>query len=177
MPNLDGGSAQAGVLLTLTAVYDTQASCAPLASVQLDVWHCNASGVYSDEAVENTANQTWLRGYQLTNGAGLATFSTIAGLGTRAAPRIFTRAPEVIPTPPREGTNTTQLFFPQAAIDALSTTVTPYSKRGVNPTTNARDGVYTRQTKGRTELVLAGSAAAGYATTVSLGLPITPAAR
>jgi len=38
--------------------------------------------------------------------------------------------------------------------------------------TDASDYVYTRETKGRTELVLSGSSGTGYAATASIGLPI-----
>ncbi len=54
---------------------------APLADAQIDVWHTDAAGVYSDEDnpmnFERTANQKWLRGYQITDKSGVASFKTI----------------------------------------------------------------------------------------------------
>src|SRR5258705_1282 len=45
------GSVEPGVLLRLDlTVVQADADCAPAAGVQVDVWHCSAGGVYSDEA-------------------------------------------------------------------------------------------------------------------------------
>ena len=64
--------------LTLSIyVVDTENDCAALEGAQVDIWHCNAYGVYSDIAAESTTGQNWLRGYQLTDSNGLATFTTI----------------------------------------------------------------------------------------------------
>src|SRR5437588_4238862 len=52
-------------------------ACTPLAGAQVDVWHADAAGIYSDESVENTVGQSFLRGYQLTDSNGLAAFKTI----------------------------------------------------------------------------------------------------
>jgi hypothetical protein len=73
------------------------------------------------------------------------------------------------------GANTMQLFFDQALVDTLSTTVSPYEKEGTNSTTNASDHVYTDLEQGTTLLTLTGSVAAGYAATFSVHLPIKSA--
>jgi protocatechuate 3,4-dioxygenase beta subunit len=176
LANLDGTAVQAGVPLTLTVqVYDTQAGCAAMSGVQIDVWHCSASGVYSDEASENTSSQTWLRGYQITGSAGTVTFTTIVpGWYQGRATHIHVRARSKYnaASSTGDGSNTTQLFFPQAVVDALSSSVAPYDAHGVNPTTNASDHVYTPQTKGKMELVLSGTAGSGYVASVAIGLPI-----
>jgi protocatechuate 3,4-dioxygenase beta subunit len=176
LANLDGTAVQAGVPLTLTVqVYDTQAGCAAMSGVQIDVWHCSASGVYSDEASENTSSQTWLRGYQITGSAGTVTFTTIVpGWYQGRATHIHVRARSKYNSASStgDGSNTTQLFFPQAVVDALSSSVAPYDAHGVNPTTNASDHVYTPQTKGKMELVLSGTAGSGYVASVAIGLPI-----
>ena len=55
-------------------------SCAPLAGAIVDVWHCDAAGAYSDvrdAGHGSTTGQRFLRGYQTTNAAGLARFTTI----------------------------------------------------------------------------------------------------
>src|SRR4030095_10728881 len=46
-------------------------ACAPLGGAQVDVWHCDALGAYSDGA------QKFLRGYQVTDETGAARFVTI----------------------------------------------------------------------------------------------------
>jgi protocatechuate 3,4-dioxygenase beta subunit len=44
--------------------------CAPLAGAMVDIWQCDAMGVYSD--VEQARGQKFLRGYQITNDRGEA---------------------------------------------------------------------------------------------------------
>src|SRR5882757_4766222 len=48
LSNLDGTETQTGVPLALTLyVFDSENKCAAMEGVQVDIWHCNASGVYS----------------------------------------------------------------------------------------------------------------------------------
>ncbi len=176
LANLDGSQAQSGIPLTLTVIVrDSENSCAALAGAQVDIWHCNAAGVYSNESVEATTGQQWLRGYQITNAAGTVTFTTIlpgwySGRTTHIHLRVRSSYSEASST--SDGTNTTQLFFSQTLIDTLSTSVSPYDDEGINSTTNALDRVYSQQTKGATLLTLTGSMS-GYAATFTVDLPIT----
>jgi protocatechuate 3,4-dioxygenase beta subunit len=175
--NLDGTNVQRGIPLTLRiAVRDARNGCAALAGTQVDVWHCNAEGVYSDEPQERTSTQTWLRGYQRTGAAGLVTFTTIfpgwyEGRTTHIHLRI--RSPYSATSDPRDGTNTTQLFFKQATIETVSTTVAPYRARGRNPLTNDRDDVFAAQTRGATLVDLHGSVGAGFVAAFAVNLPIS----
>jgi protocatechuate 3,4-dioxygenase beta subunit len=66
-----------GVPLRLRVYILDSATCKPIQNAAVDIWHCDALGVYSDESVESTSGQTWMRGVQLTNSSGLATFTTI----------------------------------------------------------------------------------------------------
>ncbi|HVU14209.1 MAG TPA: hypothetical protein VHD90_23180, partial [Phototrophicaceae bacterium] len=70
-------SVQPGVPLQLTMkVYKVDGStCSPLVGAHVDIWHCNATGLYSDEANNNTVGQKWLRGYQVTDEYGTVTFT------------------------------------------------------------------------------------------------------
>ena len=54
-------------------------TCLPLTGAQVDVWHCDADGLYSDtkEWQASTLGQRFLRGYQITDRKGLASFTTI----------------------------------------------------------------------------------------------------
>ena len=72
-----------------------------------------------------------------------------------------------------DGTNTTQCFFDQTFIDALYTTVAPYSAEGTNPTTNEGDRVYSQEEDGANVLVPTGDNTAGYTASVTIYLPIT----
>jgi len=175
--NLDGTQVQTGVPFALTVfVRDSENGCALLTGAQVDIWHCNASGVYSNESSESTSPDQWLRGYQLTNSAGSVTFGTIlpgwyAGRTTHIHLRVRSSYSEASST--TDGTNTTQVFFDQTLIDSLSTSVSPYSAEGVNPTTNSGDRVYATQTLGENLLSLSGSIVAGYTATFTVDLPIT----
>lgn len=72
---------QPGVPLNLTLeVVDAGRRCAPLAGAAVYVWHCGKDGAYSgyeQGAQGDHRGQTWLRGLQLTDGRGRATFRTI----------------------------------------------------------------------------------------------------
>ena len=63
--NSSDGAVQAGVPLTLRLqVFDADNDCAPVKGATVDIWHANATGIYSDVAGNNTVGQNWLRGYQ-----------------------------------------------------------------------------------------------------------------
>ncbi len=173
--NLDGSNIQSGIPFTLSIyVYDSENSCAAMANVQVDIWHCNASGIYSAEDVESTSGETWLRGYQLTDANGLATFVTIIpGWYAGRTTHIHLRLRSTYDSTSTGGTNTTQLFFPQDTIDTINTTISPYSGEGTNPTTNATDHVYSGEVDGANLLTLSGDNTSGYTATIKLNLPIT----
>jgi protocatechuate 3,4-dioxygenase beta subunit len=174
LSNLDGSDIQEGVPLTLTLyVFDSEKSCAAMQNVQIDIWHCNASGIYSDESVESTVGQTWLRGYQVTDSSGKVQFTTIIpGWYQGRTTHIHLRLRSSYDSTDNGGTNTMQLFFDQTLIDTLATTVSPYSSEGKNPTTNASDHVYPGEENGTTLLTLAGSTSEGYVGSFNIYLPI-----
>ena len=177
LANIDGTSVQSGVALTLNIyVVDTKNSCAAYIGAQVDIWHCNAVGVYSDISSENTSSQTYLRGYQLTNSAGYVQFTTIipgwySGRTNHIHVRVRSTYSQASST--SDGTNTTQLFFPQDVITYLSENVSPYSTEGTDNLSNASDRVYSEEVDGQTLLTLSGSYAAGFTATYTVGLPIT----
>ncbi|MGI4829054.1 MAG: Ig-like domain repeat protein [Janthinobacterium lividum] len=172
--NLDGTSTQAGVPLALTIyVFDSKNSCAPMQGVQVDIWSCNALGVYSAESSESTVGESWLRGYQLTDVTGKVQFTTvIPGWYGGRTNHIHLRFRSTYDESDASGSNTMQLFFDQTLVNTLSTSVTPYSTEGTNPTTNANDHVYTPEEEGTTLLTLEGSTSAGYTTTFNAYMPI-----
>lgn len=175
--NLDGTSVQDGIPLTLTiTVIDVDKGCVPYENAQIDIWHCNPEGVYSDIAAESTTGEQWLRGYQLTDAKGQVTFNTVIpgwyqGRTTHIHLRVRSTYSDASST--SDGTNTTQLFFDQTFVDTLDTTVTPYATEGKNTTTNASDRVYSQQEKGANLLSLVGNDTSGYVASVVIGLPIT----
>jgi protocatechuate 3,4-dioxygenase beta subunit len=82
------GAVKAGALLALTFNVSQIAGgdCTPLAGATVDVWHCDALGIYSDvsDSGFNTKGQKFLRGYQVTDANGTVTFTTICDVPDRA---------------------------------------------------------------------------------------------
>lgn len=175
LSNLDGSDTQTGIPLALTIyVFDSKNSCAPMMGVQVDIWHCNASGIYSAESVESTVGQSWLRGYQLTDATGMVQFTTIIpGWYQGRTTHIHLRLRSVYDETDTGGTNTAQVFFDQTLINTIDTTIAPYATEGTNSTTNVSDHVYTGEEEGTTLLTLTGSITAGFAATFNAYMPIT----
>jgi protocatechuate 3,4-dioxygenase beta subunit len=66
-----------GVPLALALSVVDSDTCKPIRDAAVDIWHCDALGVYSGEPAEDSEGETYLRGIQLTDGNGLAEFATI----------------------------------------------------------------------------------------------------
>src|SRR5437667_172656 len=72
------GSTRPGTLLTLAiTVTNVGSTCTPLAGAHVDIWHCDASGLYSDEQANNTVGKKFLRGYQIADDNGAVNFTTV----------------------------------------------------------------------------------------------------
>jgi len=162
------GNARPGIPLTLGFLVSrlSGSSCAALSGAIVDVWHCDALGVYSDvsDPSFNTKGQRFLRGYQTTDASGRAQFTTIyPGWYQGRAVHIHFK---IRPTTASEFTS--QLFFD----DALNTEVysqAPYSQRGTQGILrNAGDGIY--QQGGGKLLLNVTKTGSGYAATFDIGL-------
>jgi protocatechuate 3,4-dioxygenase beta subunit len=66
-----------GVPLALAVTVVDSNTCEPIRDAAVDVWHCDALGVYSGEPSEGSEGETFLRGIQLTDASGLAEFATV----------------------------------------------------------------------------------------------------
>jgi protocatechuate 3,4-dioxygenase beta subunit len=132
---------KAGVPLSLTlTVVDAANACAPIANANVEIWHCDADGVYSEYSNNMNAGSTtttYLRGVQSTDAAGRVTFKTVyPGWYNPRATHIHIQI--------YSGTTlikTTQLGFPDAVNMAVYASGAPYSK-GQSPTTNDADQVF-----------------------------------
>ncbi|MFN8376934.1 MAG: intradiol ring-cleavage dioxygenase, partial [Anaerolineae bacterium] len=139
------GSVKEGKLLKLAFhVFDVSANaCTPLPGAQVDVWHCDALGVYSDvtDAGFDTTGQKWLRGYQITDELGVAEFITIyPGWYSGRTVHIHFK----IRTDPEADSGyefTSQLFFPEDISDLVQSEA-PYASKGYRDTLNADDGIF-----------------------------------
>jgi protocatechuate 3,4-dioxygenase beta subunit len=167
------GSVRPGVPLRLElTVQRTDAACAPAPGVQVDVWHCDAGGRYSDEASNGTAGRKFLRGYQVTDAAGAVRFATIyPGWYPGRTIHVHVRVRTF------DGGRTTFDFTSQLAFDdAVSDRVmarAPYAARGARDTRNADDGIYARATE--LALVEDGDGWIGTHAIGVAGLPAAPA--
>jgi protocatechuate 3,4-dioxygenase beta subunit len=109
--------------------------CSPMPGAIVDVWHTDATGLYSNVGADlqtvDTTGQTFLRGHQVTDDNGYAEFDTIVPGGevvVAPAPvnaAIRTTHIHVKVFHQRE-VLTTQLFFPQQLLDGLYADVEPY---------------------------------------------------
>jgi protocatechuate 3,4-dioxygenase beta subunit len=137
------GSVRDGVLLQLTlrAFAITGNSCAPLEGAVVDIWHCDALGLYSDVAAEGTAGRKFLRGYQVTNANGTVQFTTIypGWYRGRAVHIHFKVRTDLTANPSYEFTS--QFFFDDTLTDQVHTRP-PYAGKGQRDTRNNRDGIY-----------------------------------
>jgi protocatechuate 3,4-dioxygenase beta subunit len=142
------GTAEEGVPLELafSVARIAAGACTPLQGAVVDVWHCNALGVYSGvrDPGFDTTGQTWLRGKQRTDARGRAAFTTIfpGWYRGRASHIHFT-----IRSPAAAGTYefTSQLFFEEALLTSIYTGTAPYDARGdEGRQRNAEDGIYRR---------------------------------
>ncbi|KAI1424427.1 Intradiol ring-cleavage dioxygenase [Xylaria sp. FL1777] len=67
-----------GIDLFLEVQYIDVNTCESIPSMAIDIWNCNATGVYSGvESGQGGLNSTFLRGIQLTDYDGVASFETI----------------------------------------------------------------------------------------------------
>ena len=75
------GTVSAGLPLQLafSVARISGSACTAFAGALVDVWHCDALGVYSDVSDPGfqTKGKKFLRGYQVTDANGLARFTTI----------------------------------------------------------------------------------------------------
>lgn len=68
-----------GTVLTLAlrALQVADGRCTPLKDAVVDIWHCDAAGLYSGAPREGTGGRNFLRGYQISDRAGWARFTTV----------------------------------------------------------------------------------------------------
>ena len=91
--------------------------CEPLPDAVVDIWHCDASGVYSGfgEGEGEGEGERFLRGAQVTDANGIVEFTTIyPGWYPGRTPHIHAKVHL-----DRETALTTQLYFPEGASDEV----------------------------------------------------------
>jgi protocatechuate 3,4-dioxygenase beta subunit len=128
--------------LTIRAFRVESGACTPLSGATIDIWHCNAEGLYSDESANNTVGQKFLRGYQTTDKSGTVTFLTIfPGWYQGRTVHIHFKV-RVYDGNTKTYEYTSQLFFDDALTDEVFS-ASPYNARGDRTTRNSNDGIFT----------------------------------
>lgn len=166
------GAVSAGIPLQLTlrisAIDNT--GCKPLPNAIVDVWHCDASGMYSDvrDFSFNTLGKQFLRGYQVTDADGKVAFTTIyPGWYPGRAVHIHFKVRADIGGG-RAKVFTSQLYFDDAFTDEVYK-LAPYNSREQRFPRNDRDGIFRRQGGERLLLQLAGGEK-GYTGSLDVGV-------
>ncbi len=121
--------------LSDTAPYTIQ----PLQGARVDIWSCNASGLYSDEESQGTPGVDFLRGYQISSSHGVVEFLTnYPGWYSGRTLHVHVR----VRTYDTSGTETynfaTQVFFDEA-VTAKVYANAPYAARAAERDTNNSD--------------------------------------
>jgi protocatechuate 3,4-dioxygenase beta subunit len=167
------GQIKPGMPLALTVQLSRMSTleCKPIADAQVDIWHCDALGIYSDveDPRFNTIGQKFLRGYQLTDAAGEAKFITIypgwyQGRTVHIHIKVRTASHSN-----RSFEFTSQMYFDDALSDLIYANQ-PYATKGKRTARNQDDRIFRR---GGDQLMLAPTQRAdGYAATFTVGLQL-----
>ena len=159
--------------LTIRVSQLNGSACTPLQGAQVDLWHCDALGVYSDAqdpGFGSTKGTKFLRGYQLTDANGAVKFMTIyPGWYQGRAVHIHFK----IRTPSlNQNYDFTSQFFFDEALSQQVYAQQPYAQKGTRGMMrNSSDGIY-RQ--GGDQLLLnVVKNGSGYAATFDIGLQLT----
>ena len=154
-----------GALLTLTLkVVNTNSGCAPVGNANVEIWHVDAAGNYSQYGTQTT--QAYLRGIQTTNANGEVTFTTIyPGWYQGRATHIHVEV-----TMNNRSVKVTQIAFPESINNAVHAS-SAYASRGANPLTNLADGIF-RDSLSSELTTPAGDPTSGYAASFQIGVAV-----
>ena len=154
-----------GTPLTLNLkVANSNANCAPVANANVEIWHCDSAGDYSEYGTQTSA--TWLRGVQTTNANGDVTFTTVyPGWYQGRATHIHIEV-----TINGRSVKATQIAFPES-VNATVYSQGVYARRGSNPMSNASDGIFADSLS--SELVApTGSPSSGYTASFQINVSV-----
>ena len=166
------GSVKGGVPLRLVLRVSQVSSgaCTPLEGAAVDIWHCDAEGVYSGvrDRGFTTVGQKFLRGSQITNSDGTVEFTTIYP-GWYRGRTVHAHFKVRNNTAPQGYEFTSQLYFDDALTDQVYAQ-TPYNSRGQRDVQNGNDRIY--QDGGEQLTLQLTHDKEGYTGTFNIGLQI-----
>ena len=154
-----------GTLLTLTVtVVNVNAACAVVANANVEIWHCDSTGNYSEYGTQSA--QTYLRGIQTTSSNGEVRFITIyPGWYQGRATHIHLEV-----TINGVSRKVTQIAFPESVNNTVHRSGV-YASRGANPISNLSDGIFADSLS--SEIVTpSGDATNGYTATCQIGVSL-----
>jgi protocatechuate 3,4-dioxygenase beta subunit len=127
-----------GVRLRLAVRVRDAESCDPLPNAVVDIWHCDAGGVYS--GFEAGEGERYLRGAQVTNRDGIVEFTTVypgwyQGRTVHIHAKVHLDRTTVL---------TTQLFFDDDVTDEVYAQ-RPYTDRPDRDQRNDSDGIFAEE--------------------------------
>jgi protocatechuate 3,4-dioxygenase beta subunit len=152
-------------------ITNSASSCAALAGVLVDIWHCDAEGNYSEYGgtgmqSTNYTSVHFLRGRQTTSAAGLVTFTSIfpgwySGRATHIHVHVYNAS----------GTSlkVTQIAFPEGTGTALAA-VNGYAKGLSGYTYNKSDNVFSDDTAGLEIATVTGNTTDGFVLTMNIAV-------
>ena len=147
--------------LVLTVVDAT--TCDPIEGAKVDVWHADRQGNYSGFGA-TTGNDTFLRGRQISDGAGRVVFiTTYPGWYPGRTAHIHVKVHaggDVV--------HTGQLYFPQRFNDRVYTQAR-YQHAGA-PVTNHQDGIFNSSGGAETKLTLTRPDGSGFKGVMTLAV-------
>jgi protocatechuate 3,4-dioxygenase beta subunit len=152
-----------GTPLLLSLKVLNASTCKVIKNAAVDIWHCDALGVYSG-AVAHNSGTNFLRGVQRTNADGIATFKTIypgwyPGRAVHIHVKVHVRGNVV---------HTGQFFFPAAVTQAVYVKA-PYNTHGTTPDTlNASDAIF--RNGGSYGMLKLKKTAPGYTASITMGV-------
>jgi protocatechuate 3,4-dioxygenase beta subunit len=152
-----------GVPLALRLTVVDASTCKPIKGAAVDIWHCDAGGVYSATSAQDTEGLTFLRGIQRTDKRGLALFRTIypgwyPGRTVHIHLKVYLGGNTV---------HTGQLFFSDAVTDAVYKR-SPYNRRPNRDPRNAADSIF--RNGGRRSLLKLERSGTGYVGRITMGV-------
>lgn len=116
-------------------------NCTAFEGATVEIWHCDAEGAYSgvSDPGFDTSGQTWLRGAQVTDANGVATFTTIyPGWYQGRTVHIHFKV-----LPNENQVFTSQLFFPDDLSPQVYNANSAYQAKATTPDTlNSTDNIY-----------------------------------
>lgn len=123
------------------------AACLPVGGARVDLWHCDAQGVYSsygggEAGQESARGETFLRGTQIADDRGIVEFATIypgwyRGRTTHMHYKVFLDEQNVL---------TGQIFFPDALSEYLYENAQDYLRDSERDTINGNDNIAAQAT-------------------------------